>query len=76
MICFICKISVDTFSELAFHYKCMYFLDPLSTYECSDCSESNCSQTFQNFNDFIIRAHTNSSKLTSYILMTLKLIIP
>jgi len=45
MICFICKINVDTFSALAFHYKFMHFLDPLSTYECS---ESNCSQTFQN----------------------------
>lgn len=47
MICYICKFNLPTFSELAFHYKFIHFLGTLSTYECS---EDQCSQTFQNFN--------------------------
>ncbi|CAH1736352.1 unnamed protein product [Aphis gossypii] len=64
MICFICKVNVSTFSALAFHYKFMHFLNALSTYECS---ESNCSQTFQNLNGLrrhITRIHTSSVKVT------------
>lgn len=43
MICYICKFNLPTFSELAF----IHFLGTLSTYECS---EDQCSQTFQNLN--------------------------
>lgn len=69
MICFICKINYQTFSALAFHYKCMHCLGPLSTYECS---EINCSQTFQNLNGLrrhITRKHNiiniNNAELNS-----------
>lgn len=64
MICFICKISVDTFSTLAFHYKFMHFLNPLSTFDCS--KSNNCSQTFQNLNGLrkhIIRVHKDNTIL-------------
>lgn len=61
MICFICIKNVSTFSTLAFHYKCMHFLGPLNTYECS---EANCSQTFQNLNSLrkhVVRVHNIKS---------------